>query len=201
MTESSSATVLSPGQFATAQQGTGSRPVVWIGSALLVAGLLTGTTTSSLPVSGSAPTAPIQQWTNNGSGEVVFSVLDSFPLTPAVEPRSLQEMVVALRGLSGLTWDQLARLFGVSRRAIHLWASGGRMNSYHAERLNHIVTVIRTAQARSSRQPREVLLAPGPDGRTLYETLLVDRFVPRGVNAPALSPEQLLGALHDRPTD
>ena len=32
-----------------------------------------------------------------------------------------------LRRLSGLTWDQLARLFNLSRRSLHFWASGKPM--------------------------------------------------------------------------
>ena len=34
---------------------------------------------------------------------------------------------------SGLTWEQLARLFGVSRRAVHSWASGSRVSARHLE--------------------------------------------------------------------
>ena len=32
--------------------------------------------------------------------------------------------IAELRRVSGLTWDQLARLVGVSRRTLHFWASG-----------------------------------------------------------------------------
>src|SRR4051812_580671 len=32
--------------------------------------------------------------------------------------------IAELRRLTGFTWDQLARLFHVSRRSLHFWASG-----------------------------------------------------------------------------
>ncbi|HQN10370.1 MAG TPA: helix-turn-helix domain-containing protein, partial [Thermoanaerobaculia bacterium] len=34
-----------------------------------------------------------------------------------------------LRRLTGLTWDEIARLFHVSRRSVFLWASGRPMSS------------------------------------------------------------------------
>jgi transcriptional regulator with XRE-family HTH domain len=112
--------------------------------------------------------------------------------------RSLSESVILLRSLSGLTWEQLAKLFGVSRRAVHLWASGGRMNSYHAELLRSVLSRVSAIVADTPAQRRERILAPGPDGRTLYEALLAERGRQRGVNAPTVPPEQLVDALHDR---
>lgn len=199
----STAIVFPPGQIATVNKANPStRPVVWIGSALLVAELLGGTTSYSVPATANMPTTALQQWTNSGTVEGFISTRSAALASSPTFPQSLQETVIALRDLSGLTWDQLARLFGVSRRAVHLWASGGRMNSYHAERLNQIVTIVRSVQARSNQQQlREILLAPSPDGRSLYEALLAERAVSRGVNAPSFPPEQLTEALHDRPTD
>ena len=40
-----------------------------------------------------------------------------------------------LKERSGLTWDQLAKAFSVSRRSVHGWASGARMNAANAELL------------------------------------------------------------------
>lgn len=36
---------------------------------------------------------------------------------------------------SGLTWEQIAKLFTVSRRSVHLWLSGGRMSARNEEHL------------------------------------------------------------------
>lgn len=176
--------------------------MVWIGNALLIAELLGGTTSYSVSATVDTPMTVAQQWTNSGTVEGFISTRSTAVPSSVSFPQSLQEAVISLHNLSGLTWDQLARLFGVSRRAAHLWASGGRMNSYHAERLNHILTVVRSLQTKSNQQElREILLAPGLDGRSLYETLLTERIASRGVNAPVFPPEQLMGALHNRPTD
>lgn len=43
---------------------------------------------------------------------------------------------------TGLTWEQVARLFGVSRRTVHLWASGSAMSSEHEEHLHRVFSVI-----------------------------------------------------------
>ena len=51
-----------------------------------------------------------------------------------------------LRRLTGMTWDALARVFGVSRRAVHLWANGGRMKDANSRQLLGLL-----AQARAER--------------------------------------------------
>ena len=48
-----------------------------------------------------------------------------------------------LRRLSGLTWDQLARLLGVSRRSVHFWASGKPMAQSNEEHLRRLLAVVR----------------------------------------------------------
>jgi transcriptional regulator with XRE-family HTH domain len=54
---------------------------------------------------------------------------------PFVSPASTARSIRDTKQRSGLTWDQLASIFGVSRRAIHGWASGARMNAQNAEAL------------------------------------------------------------------
>ncbi len=48
------------------------------------------------------------------------------------------DRVKRLHDVSGLTWSQISRLFGVSRRAVHNWATGGTIASVHVERLAEI---------------------------------------------------------------
>lgn len=105
----------------------------------------------------------------------------TFENPPAVEALALAgnlaEAVKSLREESGLTWDQLGRLFGVSRRAMHLWANGGRMNAAHAEALSAILRVVRELAGSGNIDPREALLRPGADGRSMYDELR-SRFAP-----------------------
>jgi hypothetical protein len=49
--------------------------------------------------------------------------------TPAVR-------VDDLKHRSGLTWEQLGKLFGVSRRAVHHWVNGGNLTAANLARLD-----------------------------------------------------------------
>jgi len=76
------------------------------------------------------------------------------------------QAVLDLRAESGLTWDQLGRLFGVSRRAVHLWASGKRMNSRNIELLGTLRTIVDGAPVKDPDSRRMWLFAPDRDGRS-----------------------------------
>jgi hypothetical protein len=184
----------------TIQKGDqGSKALQWVGSLALITNLVGGTTAYGIPITSDPPAIEVVAWTH--SGPTAVRAMLGQPAAPRVAgARALRDSILLLRDQSGLTWDQLGRLFGVSRRAVHLWAAGGRMNSYHAERLTRVLAAVQEVKAGTNSQRREVLLAPGPNGRTIYENLLaeIDRVV--GVNGPALPPEQLVGALHDEVT-
>lgn len=112
--------------------------------------------------------------------------------------RDLPAIVTWLHEQSGLTWDQLGRALGVSRRAIHLWARGGRMNSTNAENLNSLVGIVRELPGTSPAANRAALLASRTGGRSLFDDFRAradqDR-VP--VTDIPFSADQLLGAFHD----
>ncbi|MEU8152554.1 helix-turn-helix transcriptional regulator [Micromonospora sp. NPDC048986] len=96
----------------------------------------------------------------------------STPTVPeAVEPPSLALSVKQLHEMSGLTWEQLSRLFGVSRRAVHNWANGGRMTARHSERLAGIYRRIAELPAGLPTERRDLLLVPASNGRSLFEEL------------------------------
>jgi hypothetical protein len=108
-------------------------------------------------------------------------------------------MVRWLHDETGLTWDQLGRIFGVSRRAVHLWASGGRMNSANLERLHEFYATVKDVAALSVDERRSKLLMPNRNGRSI-----LDEFRARNSGDPAdkiagssFTPDQLLGAKHD----
>ena len=74
---------------------------------------------------------------------------------------------------SGLTWDQFRRLFGVSQRSVHLWASGGRMSTRNEERLAYIEQVVSALGFATPEQRRERLLTcPARGGRSLFQKLI-----------------------------
>jgi hypothetical protein len=172
-------------------------------SALMV-GILAGTTTST-PV---AP-KPNVRWVLPATGTGI--VLDDSQPVSIAAPRpvavpadaamantvSEADQVRWLHNASGLTWDQLGKVFGVSRRAVHLWANGGRMNAVNAQTLAELVALVRELPARSPADARAQLLATGPDGRSKLDMLRA-RDSADDVSGTPWRPQQLLGARHDR---
>lgn len=118
--------------------------------------------------------------------------------TAGAELSDLARQVRRIHARSGLTWEQLARLFGVSRRAVHNWANGGRMTARHAEELTWLVRVIDTLPGTDSNARRAQLFSPGSDGTSMYERLRLQMSTRSTVITDTpLAPDQLLGALHD----
>ena len=124
-----------------------------------------------------------------------------------------------LRRLSGLTWDQLARLFNVSRRSLHFWASGKPMAPSNEEHLQRLLAIVRKIDRGSASANRSALLAAREDGSIPFDLLaagdyervlsLLGAGEARRVQPPKLSdearaarmprpPEELVGALQDR---
>lgn len=80
-----------------------------------------------------------------------------------------------LKTRSGLTWDQLAGLFGVSRRAVHGWAAGARLNAHHSELLTWLrQTLMNVERPGDLEGTRAALLAAvsqaGPRSSTIAAT-------------------------------
>ena len=79
-----------------------------------------------------------------------------------------------LKEESGLTWDQVRRLFGVSLRSVHLWASGTRMNARNGERLATLEQIVSNLEATAPEQRREALLcSPTGGGRSMFQQLIL----------------------------
>ncbi len=123
------------------------------------------------------------------------------------------------RRLAGLTWEQLARVFGVARRSLHFWASGKPINATNEEHLRRLLAVLRQADRGTAQGNREMLLhdhhgvipldlltagrydefiqwvGEGPGRRTIKLKPLSREA--REARKP-LPPEQLVDALQDR---
>ena len=135
------------------------------------------------------------------------------------EALSAGHAIAELRRLTGLTWDQLARLFNVSRRALHFWASGKPMASGNEEHLQRLLAVVRKIDRGTATANRGRLLAAREDGSLAFDLLAVGAYdqaltlvatgdarhvsppnlteAARAVRAPR-RPEELVGALQDR---
>jgi DNA-binding transcriptional regulator YiaG len=110
--------------------------------------------------------------TSNGS--VVVPDLSASPTD-----RRLADSVADLRRRSGLTWEEFARVFGVSRRAVHGWAAGARLNSRNAERLRRFGELVAGLQVTAPSDARSALMALSADGTTE-----LSRFI-RAFSSPA----------------
>lgn len=75
--------------------------------------------------------------------------------------RSTALQLAEVHETSGLTWEQIARYFGVSRRAVHLWVSGGRMTASNEELLVHLVQAVGSVKHLTPPNRRQALLSPG----------------------------------------
>jgi hypothetical protein len=125
----------------------------------------------------------------------------SAPGTEAVLAESPERIglgltVRALHQLSGLTWDQLGKLFGVSRRAVHHWAAGGRMTARNAELLSELTRIVQQLEAADPASRRAILLTPGDDGYSMFDRIRSHQATSReDVSAPPFAPDELLGAV------
>lgn len=112
----------------------------------------------------------------------------------ATVPRT-SASIADLRRVSGLTWEQLARLFGVSRRSVHFWASGKPMKPGHEEHLRRLVAVIWRIDRGSALRNRQVLFNASEGGESLpFDLLSAGRYeqaeaiMGPGCEAPRMSP-------------
>jgi transcriptional regulator with XRE-family HTH domain len=135
------------------------------------------------------------------------------------EAQSTSSAIMELRRLSGLTWEQLAKLFNVARRSLHFWASGKPVNAPNEEHLRRVLAVVRKAD-RSFAAKNRAMLLEDHDGVVPLDLLArgeYDTFIKlvgvgtgrRKLNLKPLSPEarearkpqppeELVGAIQDR---
>jgi transcriptional regulator with XRE-family HTH domain len=113
---------------------------------------------------------------------------------PPAEP-STAEAVGGLRDRSGLSWDQLARMFGVSRRSVHKWAGGGALNAAHTARLRHLAQLVGGLGATPA-AVRAQFFVPDRHGVTLYQQL-VRQALPTSDRPEGFGIDELVGSRRD----
>lgn len=145
----------------------------------------------------------ISDATSSDDGLITTSAPITFQpsIAPIVPVRTVEDsvstsyLIQKLHGESGLTWEQLARLFGVSRRALHLWASGGRLNAANEELLVSLVSLVGGISEDTPAGKRVALLRQRSDGKSLYDHWRSRQRTSRNdINKLPFSPRQLLGA-------
>ena len=87
-----------------------------------------------------------------------------------------QDAVAELRRVSGLTWEQIAVVLGVSRRSLHFWASGKPMLPANEERLQRVLSVVRSVDRGSAAKTRRLLLSAGSGSEIALDVLAAARY-------------------------
>lgn len=146
--------------FSTGTATTGTRPNPAIGaltSALLATGLMWGATGVVMP-----------------SGSRIADTSWTTMSIPARQVPDSAETVRRLKDYSGLSWDQLAALFGVTRRAVHFWVNGGNLSAPNLVRLRRVAQVIDGLDAESPRERRAALIGAGAGEQSPFELLAAE---------------------------
>lgn len=125
--------------------------------------LLTGCTSNTTAV----PNVEIVNMPTD-TGTKAFYALSS----NAASGPTTAEAIRGLRERSGLTWEEIGKAFGVSRRAVHQWANGGRINSKNVERFSEIVALIDRIPTQAPEEVRSRLVTPNSRGSTLLGQLI-----------------------------
>lgn len=123
------------------------------------------------------------------------------------EPPSSSSALMELRRISGLTWDQLARLFGVTRRSLHFWVSGKPLNPANEERLHRLLATVRTLNRGSARENRSLLLSVRENGVIPYDLLIEGQYEKvfallgpgQALSRPQLSPVSIESRMARKP--
>lgn len=96
---------------------------------------------------------------------------EAFRPAEVLEATTPRRAVSELRRVSGLTWEQVAQLFRVSRRSVHFWASGKPPSAENEQRLMQILDVVRRADCGDAQRNRRSLLRVNIGGQSAYELL------------------------------
>jgi hypothetical protein len=185
-----SATLSSAPRVSTEQEGS-SKVVVWA-VRVAVAGLV-GSMTLGAVDTATASTLSLSARTI--TPQIRSELLQPTPAAPAASTAGL---VNKLHTQSGLTWDQVGRLLGVSRRAVHMWAAGKRMNARNAELLADLVRLVDMAPVGTPDERRSWLFTATADGVTPIERFLSQHRQPgQPLSGSGYTAAQLLGITTD----
>jgi DNA-binding transcriptional regulator YiaG len=130
------------------------------------------------------------------------------PITTESSQATLNE----IKSLSGLTWEQLAKVFNVSRRSLHFWASGKPLSPFNEEHLRRLLATIRYINRGSADINRSALLQPQQDSIIPLDLLVSGKYeevkrllgkgkATEGSKLKPLSPEAIASRLPPPPED
>lgn len=136
----------------------------FITCALLAGYAATGTLTPLSPSDVAALTTIVVQ-------PSTLSAVPALESAPSLDPSLVPEILQQVRRSSGLSWGEIARAVGVSRRTIHNWLSGARVAGAHLARLLDVSRAVTNVATGSVESTRTALLRPNANGRSVVDDL------------------------------
>lgn len=116
---------------------------------------LTGATHRSIS---KEPWTCVLEWVATGGTQFTAAGAPGNTEVGQVSTPSATDQIETIRSLSGLTNEQIGRMFGVSRRTIHNWLSGNSMASRHEARASEILLVLHNIPGDTPTERRAALL-------------------------------------------
>lgn len=146
--------------------GTGTNGIVRIISSGLVVASILGTPATSNAYPAQIVTERTSAAPNNTG---------NLPVSPG-NTSSTARGIMAIRQLANLTWDETAKVFGVTRRTVHLWANGRHPSGDQERKLNRVLGLLRSYQNLSPSMLREKLMGSAKPGTLFFDLLCNDEF-------------------------
>lgn len=114
--------------------------------------------------------------TNEGLLATIEITTSGITLPSSSSPETTQKALSELRKLSGLTWEQLAKLFNVSRRSLHFWASGQPLSRFNEEQLSRLLDTLQYIDRGSASLNRSLLLRADDNDNPLFDLLVAGKY-------------------------
>lgn len=114
------------------------------------------------------------------------AIPESIAISGVERSLAIRECVLEIRRLSGLTWEEIAKIFGVSRRSINNWALGGRLTEENAEKVRRVLANVRMLYDSSPARTAGILR--GMRGETPFFEVLLSMKITDGFRAESSLP-------------
>jgi DNA-binding transcriptional regulator YiaG len=96
------------------------------------------------------------------------------PIKKVMSPNTA-DIIQDIQTRSGLTWQQLSKALGVSRRTLYLWSKGGAVSAMHSESLTKFESLVRRYNTGDPSTTRLALLRSSATGVSAFDHFRIER--------------------------